>query len=181
MASSESARRALALLGDPHIVDPLLPVPPPPPPTYQKETKGIDTFLAPKLPGRFQPSTVRKMADEDRQARFLQTYAATMGNRSLARYYAAWSPAEFRDQLKKHPNFALGVQDAEEEIADRAKLVLYSDLGLIEHIDVPVATRRVASAVLARLVEGLHARQEQLPIDGPRKPQKARRVRFKAS
>lgn len=169
----------MALLGDPSLVDPIIPIPPPEKPDYQKETRGVDTFLAPKMPGRFRPSEIRKLPLEERQARFLQVYQATMGNRSAARYYAAWSPVEFRIQVAENENFAQAILDAEEEIADRAKLVLYSDLGLIEHIDVPVATRKVASAVLARIVEGLHARQEQLPIDGPRKPQQQRRVAFK--
>lgn len=179
--ADDPARRAMMLLGSPGVIDPIIPIAPPEKPTYQKETKGVDTFLSPKLPGRFHPSAVRKLTGKERQARFLQVYASSMGNRTLARYYAAWSPAEYRAMVEADKVFARAVEDSEEEIADRAKLVLYSDLGLIEHINVPAATRKVASAVLARLVEGLHARQEQLPIDGPRKPQKQRRVAFRPS
>jgi len=131
------------------------------------------------MPGRFAPSEVRKRAVVWRQARFLQVYSASMGNGGLARYYAAWSFGEYRRQLETNKKFAEAVKDAESEIADRATLILYSDLGLVENVDVPPSTRRVASAVLARLVEGLHARTEQLPIDGPRKGQKQRRVEFR--
>jgi hypothetical protein len=180
VTASESTLRALALLKAPEGIDPIFPIAPPEKPDYQKETRGVDTFLSPKLPGRFTPAEVRRLGPEKRKARFLQAYAATMGNRSIARYYAHWTPAEFRILVDTDQVFAQAVLDTEEEIADRAKLILYSDLGMIEHIDVPVSTRKVASAVLARIVEGLHARQEQLPIDGPRKPQKARTVAFKS-
>lgn len=185
MSSFESTRRAALLLGAPGVVDPALPriidVAADPPPQFERsgDSKGVDTFLSPKMPGRFSPSEIRRRPDDWRQARFLQAYLATMGNCSLARYFAAWSPGEYRAQLEKYPNFAQAQIDANEEIADRAKLILYSDLGLIEQVDVPIETRKTASSVLARLIEGLYARKDQLPLDGHRTPQKPRVARFR--
>ena len=140
------------------------------------DTKGVDTFLAPRMPGRFAPSEIRKRGTEWRQDRYLKAYAATMGNHSIARFFAAWSPTEFRTEISNYPMFQQNIADEAEMIADRAKYVLYVDLGLIEG-EVGKKTRTSVSAVLARLVEDLHARSEQPTPKIPYKRPPPRRVR----
>lgn len=137
--------------------------------------KGAFEFLNPRLPGRFSMTALRAMPREGRQARYLQTYAATMGNHSLSRYYAGWDPAQFRREVEECPDFQQAIRDADEEIADRAKFVLYTDLGLVNaELPEPIRSNKGMSVVLARIVEDLRERSEQQAPPGRRSPEAGR-------
>ncbi len=93
--------------------------------------KSVWDFMLPKLPGRFVPSEIRRKDPAWRKDRYLKVFAATAGNPSIARYYAAWSAQEFRDVLAGDPDFQRDIDDEVAAIADRARFLLHQQLGLI--------------------------------------------------
>lgn len=114
--------------------------------------KSINNFLYPPLPGKFYPSRIRKMGDESRKERYLDVFAASMANHSVALYYCAWTQDEFKAVLD--PDFKKRILQAKAEVADRAKFIMHRGMGLVEK-DKEVKDMPAVTASMAKVVENL--------------------------
>lgn len=114
--------------------------------------KAINDFLYPKLPGKFYPSRVRKMALESRKDRYIDVFTASLANHSVALYYCAWEQDEFEAALD--PKFKKRILQARSQIADRAKFIMHRGMGLVEK-DKEVKDMPAVTASMAKVVENL--------------------------
>lgn len=140
------------------------------PPLYDRgkydpiRMKSVADFLCPKMPGKFAPDDIKRHALEWRKERYLKTFAATLGNHSVSRFYAAWSSAEFRAVVEADPEFERAIADECEAIADRARYVLHESLGLVAPLEERKrpewAGMAAALAALQRVAEDLRERSE---------------------
>ncbi len=116
-----------------------------------EQYKGADAFLYPLMPGSFAPSRVRKMAVGVLRERYLQVFAASMGNHSLSKFYCQWSQEQFEDALDE--TFEKQLEQARSELADRASLIMMRGMGLVGEGTQTVPP--TVTAAMAKVVESM--------------------------
>ena len=113
--------------------------------------KAVEHFLYPALPGMFQPYQVRQMPLEKLRARYIQSFSASMGNHSVAKFYCCWSEVQF--QAARTAAFDAQIEETRVQLADRAKYIMYQGMGLVAS-EKP-ATPPQITAAMAKVVESL--------------------------
>ena len=116
-----------------------------------EQYKGADAFLYPLMPGSFAPSRVRKMAVGVLRERYLQVFAASMGNHSLSKFYCQWSQEQFEAAI--NPAFEKALEQARSELADRASLIMMRGMGLVGEGGATVPP--TVTAAMAKVVENM--------------------------
>lgn len=116
-----------------------------------EQYKGADAFLYPLMPGSFAPSRVRKMAVGVLRERYLQVFAASMGNHSLSKFYCQWSQEQFEAALDD--GFEKQLEQARSELADRASLIMMRGMGLVGEGTQTVPP--TVTAAMAKVVESM--------------------------
>lgn len=96
---------------------------------YNATMKGMEDFLYPPMPGRFQRGQVRKLPPEMLKSRYLQVLSASLGNHSMALYYCCWSPKQFQEVLDDE--FQVRIDELRAQLADRATFIMHQSMGLI--------------------------------------------------
>ena len=113
--------------------------------------KGADAFLYPLMPGSFQPSVVRKMHIDILRDRYIQVFAASMGNHSLSKFYCQWSQEQFEVALDEA--FEKRLEQARSELADRASLIMMRGMGLVGEGGATVPP--TVTAAMAKVVDSM--------------------------
>ena len=116
-----------------------------------EQYKGADAFLYPLMPGSFAPSRVRKMHVEILRDRYLQVFAASMGNHSLSKFYCCWTQEQFEAAI--NPAFEKALEQARSELADRASLIMMRGMGLVGEGTQTVPP--TVTAAMAKVVESM--------------------------
>jgi hypothetical protein len=116
-----------------------------------EQYKGADAFLYPLMPGSFAPSRVRKMHVEILRDRYLQVFAASMGNHSLSKFYCCWTQEQFEAALDD--GFEKRLDQARSELADRASLIMMRGMGLVGEGTALVPP--TVTAAMAKVVESM--------------------------
>lgn len=128
--------------------------------------KGADAFLYPLMPGSFQPSVVRKMHVDVLRDRYIQVFAASMGNHSLSKFYCQWSQEQFEAALDEA--FEKRLEQARSELADRASLIMMRGMGLVGEGGALVPP--TVTAAMAKVVESM--RNPDGTVGAPKKAYK---------
>ncbi len=128
-----------------------LAMPPAAPTPMGGASKAVEHFLYPSLPGMFQPCQVRKLPLEKLRSRYIQSFSASMGNHSVAKFYCCWSEVQF--QAARTAGFDAQIEETRVQLADRAKYIMYQGMGLVAS-EKP-ATPPQITAAMAKVVESL--------------------------
>lgn len=120
-------------------------------PPAAAEYKNSDAFLYPLMPGSFAPSKVRKMHVDILRDRYIQVFAASMGNHSLSKFYCQWSQDQFEEALDE--KFEKRLEQARSELADRASLIMMRGMGLVGEGGATVPP--TVTAAMAKVVESM--------------------------
>lgn len=121
-----------------------------------------NTFLTPRLPGKFMKGNIKRKTMEWRKKRYLKAFRGSMGNHSIALYYSAWTPAEFREIVASDPDFEVAISDTKAEVSDRAAFILHKSMGLIAGSpDAPIDIAAQSGPVLARIVEKMNEKKAE--------------------
>ncbi len=142
--------------------------------------KGIHDFLYPKMPAPFLPSRVVRFPIAQLKDRYIQVFAATMGNHSIALFYCVWTPDRFEAVVTADPVFGRRIEAERARLVDRATFLLNKNIGLVcnEAGETPGGIGS-GSATLAKVVGDLKAATSEskgkkkgykLTVDGLARP-----------
>jgi hypothetical protein len=124
----------------------------------RSDSKDLQDFLYPPMPGTFSPYEMKKKPVEFLREKYLKTFAATAGNHSIAMYFCAWEQDDFEAALDD--DFQKRIDRARAQVADRAAFVMNRALGLVEN-KAEAAPPINSVAALAVIVKNLRARREK--------------------
>lgn len=136
------------------------PVPPPESaskPKVKPVVTTVEDFLFPPLPVERLVLTVKRAPLEQRRGRYLQAFRSSMGNHSLAMFFAGWNQLEFEAVCDS--GFKQRISEEKAALADRATFIMHRSLGLVKSED-GAKTNLMSVSAMARVVEKLKEEEQ---------------------